>query len=207
MGELSQKFMDLPKWGKIGVWVGSIVLILIGWYFFFYADLQTKIEELNGTVSNLTTQVASEQRKVRTLPEVKKAVAKLEERLDTLRKELPNKTEIPSLLASISSLAKESGLDVLLFRPLPERKKEFFAEVPVAISLTGSFHQVATFFDEISRLDRIVNLNEIKMKVMGAKEKGKRVQISTECNAVTYRYLSPAERAPQAVAKSTGRRR
>lgn len=207
MGELTQKFMDLPKWGKVGVWVGSIVLILIAWYFFFYADLQTKIEELNGTVSNLTTQVASEQRKVRTLPEVKKAVAKLEERLDMLRRELPNKTEIPSLLASISSLAKESGLDVLLFRPLPERKKEFFAEVPVAVSLTGSFHQVATFFDEISRLDRIVNLNEIKMKVIGAKENGNRVQISTECNAVTYRYLSPAERAPKAVAKSTGRRR
>ena len=100
---------------------------------------------------------------------------------------LPEKEEIPSLLAGISQAGKDAGLDFLLFQPKPESDKEFYAEIPVDIQVSGSFHNVAVFFDKVSNLPRIVNIRNIVMEPGRSKDVSG--QIATTCQAVTYKFV------------------
>ena len=120
----------------------------------------------------------------------------LEERLRIAVQELPDEKDIPDLLKSIADRAKDSGLEVLLFRPEAEQRKEFFAEFPVTMSVEGSFHQVATFFDEVSRMPRIVNVRGIEISNPRQGDRG--MIVKADFSAVTFRSLSEAERAEAA---------
>lgn len=125
---------------------------------------------------------------------------------------LPDKKEIPSLLKKLSDEAEKFGLEVYYFEPLAERKKEFYAEVPVSMKVKGSFHEVLGFFDSVNKLARIVNVSDLEMKVIGdnsaaKKEDKKKSKVTTSFGgfqpnktaldiafrATTYRFLSSAE--------------
>lgn len=99
---------------------------------------------------------------------------------------LPDKKEIPSLLTNISDLGNTAGLEFLLFKPKDEIQKNFYAEIPVEIIVLGPYHNVAVFFDKISKLPRIVNISNLSMSdpkaVHGA------MMINTSCLATTYRF-------------------
>jgi len=118
----------------------------------------------------------------------------LNEELARAIKELPNEREIPELLRRISSIGKKIGLEFLLFQPLPEVPREFYADVPVKLKIEGSFHEVATFFDRIGKLNRIVNIRDISMS--SPFERSGKIILTTDGTAVTYRFLSDSERAP-----------
>jgi type IV pilus assembly protein PilO len=105
--------------------------------------------------------------------------------------QLPNKREIPDLLKAISNKARESGLEILLFRPRAENYQDFYAEVPVDITVKGSFHSVVSFFDDVGRLDRLVNINNIGFK---SKVAGDQVTVETSSMATAFRFLEEAER-------------
>ncbi len=124
---------------------------------------------------------------------------------------LPDKKEIPSLLKKLSDEAEKFGLEVYYFEPLAERKKEFYAEVPVSMKVKGSFHEVLGFFDSVNKLARIVNVSDLEMKVINdnaaKKDNNKKSKVSTSFGgfqpnktalditfrATTYRFLSSAE--------------
>ncbi len=120
----------------------------------------------------------------------------LNEELAKAIKELPNEREIPELLRRISSIGKKIGLEFLLFQPLPEAPREFYADVPVKLKIEGSFHEVATFFDRIGKLNRIVNVRDISMS--SPFERSGKIILTTDGTAVTYRFLSDTELAPAA---------
>ena len=122
-------------------------------------------------------------------------VEQLNEELARAIKELPNEREIPELLRRISSIGKKIGLEFLLFQPLPEVPREFYADVPVKLKIEGSFHEVATFLDRIGKLNRIVNVRDI---TMGSPiERSGKIVLTVDGTAVTYRFLTDEERAPQ----------
>jgi type IV pilus assembly protein PilO len=87
-------------------------------------------------------------------------------------------------LSSISQSGRDAGLDFLLFQPQAEKNKDFYAEIPVSIKITGNYHNVALFFDKVARLSRIVNIDDIKM----TSTKGN-ANLITSCKAVTYRFV------------------
>jgi type IV pilus assembly protein PilO len=107
--------------------------------------------------------------------------------LKIVMKALPEKKEIPSLLASISSSGQDSGLEFALFEPKPESNKDFYAEIPVSIKVAGSYHNVAMFFDKVSRLPRIVNIDNIGITAQKGTKKG--LSLTTSCTAITYRFV------------------
>ena len=121
--------------------------------------------------------------------ELKKAIA-----------QLPEKKEIPELLSSISSKAQQSGLDVLLFRPRPESYQEFYAEVPVDITVKGNFHNTVNFFDDVGRMDRLVNIDNIGFK--NPTVSGDSVVLETTSVATAFRFLDEAERKKVAEEKA-----
>ena len=105
----------------------------------------------------------------------------------TAMRALPEKEEIPSLLTSISRSGQDVGLEFLLFEPKSEVRKEFYAEIPVAMQVRGGYHDLAIFFDKVARLSRIVNIKNIEMG--RAKDS---MDLNTSCTAVTYKFVEPA---------------
>ena len=105
---------------------------------------------------------------------------------------LPDKKELPQLLDGITSAGKLAGLDFLLFQPGKEVNKGFYAEIPVVIKVTGLYHDVAVFFDKVSKLPRIVNIGEVKIK---SEDRGDSNILTTSCIAKTYRFIEGSDAA------------
>lgn len=200
------KFLERPKSHKVGFWIGSLVFLGFIFWQYIYSPLANNVTKLETTVENLRSDKANEQRLVKNLVKVKKAVKELDQHLSKAILELPNKGEIPDLLTSISNLAKESGLDVKTFRPRPESLEDFYAQIPVHLQVSGSYHQVASFFDEVGRMDRIVNISEIVIKDPSILKGSTKADIDATCVATTFRYLEEAEKeeASQKAAKQPG---
>lgn len=128
--------------------------------------------------------------------ELEKFQAKMQEaeaQFKIAMRALPEKEEIPSLLTNVSKSGQDVGLEFLLFEPKPETKKEFYAEIPVAMNIRGDYHNLAVFFDKVARLSRIVNINNITIN------RGKEIRdLSASCTAVTYKFVEPPPEKPPA---------
>jgi type IV pilus assembly protein PilO len=177
-------FPSYQRWIVIGV---VQVLIFTGYYFLSYSEKTEEIVKLNGELSNLRQEVAKNEKIAKRLPELEKEIEKLDQDLTAVRSELPDEKEIPGLLTGISNLAMQSGLDILTFKPGGESQKDFYAEVPVQIKITGGFHNTLGFFDKVSKMPRIVTISNIK--VGNTKEEKGRTVIDMECSAITFRYI------------------
>ena len=126
------------------------------------------------------------------LPEAEKKVKELDILLKKALQELPDSRDIPQLLTRISDKAKDAGLEILLFKPAGESKKDFYAEVPVQIEVEGSFHQVATFFDEVGHMERIVNVSKYNLADPQT-DRNKKVSLKTSLTATAFRFLTEEE--------------
>jgi len=121
------------------------------------------------------------------LPAFEKELENLEAELKVALRQLPDSKEIPGLLTDISSLGKNAGLDIKRFKPNAEIPRGFYAEVPLEIAFSGTFHQVVTFFDLVAKLPRIVNVGELKMEIEDETSEVTRLKVSGK--ATTFRFL------------------
>ena len=193
MKELLDRILDLPRQQKIGVLAGLIVAILLLDYFLFYSPRSDEISKLTQEVENQRNERDKKKKEAANIPKLKEQMAQLDGMLKEAVAQLPDRKEIPDLLSSISNKVKESGLDILIFRPRAENLREFYAEIPVDIVVRGGFHNVATFFDEVGRLNRLVNIANIELRNPRANEDQVIMEVSTI--ATTFRFLDEAERA------------
>ncbi len=193
MKELLDRILDLPRQQKIGVLAGLIVAILLLDYFLFYSPRSDEISKLIQEVENQRNERDKKKKEAANIPKLKEQMAQLDGMLKEAVAQLPDRKELPDLLTSISNKVKESGLDILIFRPRAENIQEFYAEIPVDIVVRGGFHNVATFFDEVGRLNRLVNIANIELRNPKVNEDQVSMEVSTV--ATTFRFLDEAERA------------
>jgi len=167
---------------------GGVFLIVIGAFvgFSFYPKFG-EISKLKDEVEDLERKLTIAKRKARQLPRYRQMLENAKVDFNIAKKALPEKKEIPSLLTGISRAGKTAGLEFFLFQPGNEKNQEFYAEIPVSIRVRGSYHNVAIFFDKVSRLFRVVNITDI---VMNARRKTD--VLDTSCTAITYRFLETA---------------
>lgn len=192
MNQIVQNLLDRPTSHKVAFWVASVLLICFLFWQYVYGPKVEAAEKLDIKIEELRSKIGHEQRLARNLSKFRKEVEDLEVKLKFALQELPDEREIPDLLSSISTLARDAGLEVQLFKPAAEIVREFYAEVPVKVAVQGTFHQVASFFDEVGRLPRIVNINQISIVSPEIQDGG--VRIKSDCTATTFRYLDEAER-------------
>lgn len=188
-----EKILDKPASHKAAIWIGTLALIgFLFWQFMFSAQLeeQTVAEQ---KVTDLEKNIMDERRRAANLSKLREMVKDLDAKLNVALQELPDSSGIDKLIDSISDLARDAGLEITLFTRKEDTMQDFYAEVPVAISVEGGYHQVATFFDEVSHLDRIVNITQIGVSSPKIMENS--VSVKVDCNATTFRYLDEAERA------------
>jgi type IV pilus assembly protein PilO len=193
MNDILERFFGLTPQMRLGVYVGAAVLLALLYWNFFYSPMSTALSEKTSRVQDLEAQHSKKTRMVAQLEALRKEVKELDAKLREAVAQLPDQKEIPDLLSTVSSLGRESGLEILLFRQKPEVLQDFYAEVPVEMLMKGTYAQLSEFFDKVGRLNRIVNVKDISMKSPVVTEG--RVLLSTNCTAVTFRFLSEEERA------------
>ena len=200
MKEFLDRILELPQRQKVGLLAGLIVLLFVFDYFFFYTRFSFQIEELVQGVAAARKELDRKKTLVANLPQLREQLQLLNGMHKEAIAQLPDRKEIPDLLTSISNKAREAGLDILLFRPRGENPQEFYAEIPVDVVVRGGFHDVVSFFDEVGRLSRLVNINNIEMK--NPKINQDRMIIDTSTLVTAFRSLDEAERAQIAAAKA-----
>ncbi|HTF33961.1 MAG TPA: type 4a pilus biogenesis protein PilO [Myxococcota bacterium] len=162
-----------------------IVFALYGWM--FYAPASTELESLRSQQLELQRKLNEVRSVTQNLGAFEEELGRLDRELTIALRQLPNSKELPVLLTDISTLGKNAGLEFKSFKPKPEIPREFYAEVPIEIEFHGHFHEIAGFFDQISRLPRIVNVSELKMKV--DRESTSETLLFVQGNATTFRFL------------------
>jgi type IV pilus assembly protein PilO len=197
-----QQIEQLSKPQRIGIYVGTLVLILgLSIWLLFWQKKQV-IDGLNVELAKVQDELVQAKKNAEELTEWRTKMKKKEVQYKTVMKALPEKEEIPTLLSGISEAGKDAGLEFVLFEPKNEKRKEFYAEIPVDIDVTGNYHQVATFFDKVANLPRIVNIRNIKM-VPTKGDQGGGKALKTTCQAVTYKFI---ENGGNKKAKNDGRK-
>jgi len=204
MNELIEQFVRLPRAQKL---VGLVLLYgLVGglYWYFGYAPKVEELQGLQATHRKLVDERNKIQATADNLDRFKLEVEALNEDLNKALKELPNDREIAKLLRRVSTIGKKIGLEFLRFAPLSEVMEDFYAQVPVKMEVSGSFHEVAMFFDRIGKLSRIVNINDIQMS--GPDERGGKIIMKTSGLATTYRFIDEKEMASQSKKGKKGKK-
>lgn len=179
-----------------------IGLLAIAWF----AGWSGQMDELAAKrqqEASLKEEWLTKKRQAINLDEYRKQLAEIDRSFGDLLKQLPNKAEMDGMIVDISQAALTRGLKQELFKPGAESRQEFYASLPITLTLTGKYNEVGMFVADIAKLPRIVTLNNIKLK---PKDKSGEV-ITVDATAMTYRYLDESELAAQKKAKAAAKKR
>jgi type IV pilus assembly protein PilO len=187
---------DPGRW-PFGIRVGAVVIwfLIVTFVLAYVWVWQTKSPELDQAQSQeqaLRVEFHNKHAKAVNLDVYKQQLKDIERSFGALLRQLPGKTEVPNLLVDISQTGLAAGLTEKLFQPAPEQKKDFYAELPIKIRLSGGYHQLAQFVSGIAALPRIVTLHDIEIT---PDNKDSYDQLNLDLTAKTYRYLDEEELA------------
>lgn len=200
MNQLIDKILELPKLQKIAILAVVIILAAALYYSFMHVPLGDQIAKLADSVEIAKNEKLTKSQKAASLPRLRQDLARLDIELKRAVAQLPDRKEVADLLSSITAKAQSAGLDVLVFRPRAETLQEHYAEVPVDITVKGNYHEMIDFFDNVGRLDRLINIDNIGFK--NPTVNGDRVFVETTTVATAYRFLNEAERKKVAEEKA-----
>ncbi len=181
---------DVGRWPLvIRVAVITVIFAMVaglGIYWFIIEDRMPALQRAQDDEEQLRLTFENKQRKAANYDDYKEQLARIEQQFGTMLRQLPGETEIPSLIVDISQTGLAAGLQEKLFIPQPEIPKDFYAEKPIKIRLTGGYHEIGNFVSGIASLPRIVTLHDISITLEDANEFD---NLSMEVTAQTYRYL------------------
>jgi type IV pilus assembly protein PilO len=186
-------FKTVPTGQKIALLAMILVGIAVAFYYYIESPQQEILDQLRAENSRLQQEIVTNMAKAKSLEELKRVNAELEQQLAKNQQQLPPEDEAATLLKQISDLGIRIGLNFKLWKPGPraEDSSKLFVRMPVDVEMSGSYHTLALFFDRISKLPRIINVSKIKMG--GGKSERGRVSIQTtfELTAFASPRVSP----------------
>jgi type IV pilus assembly protein PilO len=177
----------LPLGGQLGVSVLVAALICGGFYYVSYSPMLEEETKKQAQLDQLQRDIRVLEATANKLQEFQREVQLLEAQLETLKRILPADKETPDLMRRLQSLASQSRLNIKNLTPTPEVTKDFYKEVPFAIDVEGTYHDLGMFFDRVSRLARLVNMTNVKVKAQ-TKQTGSNT-IAASGVATTYVYV------------------
>jgi type IV pilus assembly protein PilO len=211
-------FKDIGRWPflfrALGVGLVFVVAaVALVWYFVTGANGNLpELRKAEAEQKSLWNTFDEKQRKAANLEAYRQQLAEIERTFGAMLRQLPGKTEVPSLLVDISQTGLAAGLQERLFQPSGENKKDFYAELPIKIQLTGGYHEFGLFVSGIAALPRIVTLHDIEIS-RGATRSSSRNRapaptddLTMSLTAKTYRYLEEGELAQASADKPKGKR-
>ena len=186
--------------GNIGVWplpvkvvLVILVCILVG-VGGYYLDIEEQLNKLTKIEKNeveLRRTFEVKQAKAANLDAYRKQLEEMKQSFGAMLRQLPNKTEVADLLVDVSQTGLAAGLEFELFKPESEVPREFYAELPIQLKVTGQYHEFGEFISGLAALPRIVTIHDIRIKERIKNKSGK--LLALEATAKTYRYLDDEE--------------
>lgn len=211
-------FNDLQNLDRnnVGGWPQSVKIfftvlllgfvLLVGWYF-FVSDQQDSLKTLAGKEDQLKQEFSTKQAKSVNLEALQQQLDEMQDMLRQLLRQLPSKTEMPELLTDISQTAQSAGLETDLFQPGAETPKDFYAEKPITLRFTGTYHQFGTFISGVASLPRVVilTLHDVSLTPKSPGKDGPaNGQLVLQGTVKTYRYLDDEESSAAGAGKTAG---
>ena len=171
--------------------VVSVGVLALGYFVDIQAQ-QQNLEQITHQEKSLKQDFEAKQARAANLDAYKAQMVEMENSFGAMIRQLPSKTEVEDLLVDISQTGLASGIEFQLFKPLSEKHIEFYAELPITLKMTGTYHQFGEFVSGIAALPRIVTLENISI-VGGKGKKGEKGNLTMKATAKTYRYLDENE--------------
>lgn len=201
-----EKIQKLPTKTRASAFGGVVVAIIVLFIWQVHIPKTNEIKKLDEEISGLEKTIRENDAKIRKLDELKQEVKTLQEKLKVLTQQLPPESEVSGLLRQIQGLVNKSGLTLKLWRP--EKRKPhpsgMYEEIPITLKLLGGYHNVAMFYDAVSKLTRIVNVVNVKMGPAKIGNSGL-MEIDIDCTAMTFAAMerkADEKAAPAAVKKA-----
>jgi len=190
---------DVGRWPLVFrltvIGIAFTAALAMGIYWFILEDKAPALKRVQDEEQTLRLSFENKQKKAANYDAYRKQLAQMEQSFGTMLRQLPGETEIPSLIVDISQTGLAAGLQEKLFQPQPEIPRDFYAEKPITISLSGGFHEIANFVSGVAALPRIVTLHDINITTDSprvAQNSGAANSydnLTIQVTAKTYRYL------------------
>jgi type IV pilus assembly protein PilO len=184
-------FNESGEWPLVVKVISILLICILVWgsgYYFVIADKKVELENLEVQEQQLKATFERKQAKAVNLDAYKAQMREMKTIFSSMLEQLPRKSEVPELLIDISRTGLVNGLEFELFKPENERPIDFYAELPIAMNVTGSYHQFGQFASDIAALPRIVTLHNFILKPSGNENK-----MTMQIQAKTYRYFDETE--------------
>lgn len=209
MNALIEQFQNLdtsdpgtwPIAPKIMLLVGLLVAILALAYFFDWKGQLEGLEAGRQQEVKLKESYVSKKRQAVNIDLYRQQLREIDTSFGALLKQLPDKSQMEALIVDINQAGLGRGLQFELFKPAQEQMKDFYAELPITVKVTGQYHDMGAFASDISQLSRIVTLNDLSLSV------GKGGNLTLDAVAKTFRYLDQEELAAQRQAAKKGKKK
>jgi type IV pilus assembly protein PilO len=186
MASLEDTFVGLPGWGKALGLIGVLALLGGAYYALVYSSISTDLEAAQQKQKQLQDQIRDAERREKQYLELTQELANREVADRQNRRVLPEKAEIAAFLQDLNRVAELSGLTIRLVEPRPEQRQELYSKIPVVLALTGRFHQMTKFFYNVSKLDRAISMENIRMTQPRLTASGEML-VNVDVRATTYR--------------------
>jgi type IV pilus assembly protein PilO len=198
MADLNQlnelDFQNIGEWPSVAKAI--LIALLCGvaagaWYYFDTKDQLQHLENVEQEEVRLREDFERKQQKAANLDAYRQQLAEMKESFGAMLRQLPDKTEVPALLVEVSQTGLAAGLEFELFQPRGEVQKDFYAELPIRVRVTGRYHQIGQFVSGLAALPRIVTIHDVEIDAPGDRrgERGEAVPLRVNATVKTYRYL------------------
>lgn len=191
MEQLIDRIIKAPPAAKYGGMAALVVGLCVANFFLLVQPEEERLERLRSQQSTLNQQLAEKQEIAQNLNDKRKEMDALEQQLAEALIELPESKDIDELLAQLNDKGKKSGLEISKVEPGSEVNASFFSKIPIKMSVTGNYHEIAMFLQEVATMKRIVNVNNIKLS--SPNSKSDKIILTSEFLATTFRFLDQSK--------------
>ena len=178
----------LPIWGKILIALGLALLITGGNFYFYVPDIDKKIKRANSDIKKNETEITNSKIIAENLTQFQREHELLKQKLAEALTALPLSKNIDDLLGELNANAKKAGVVIRSLTPKPENAHGFYAAIPLDMQIAGTYHEIAIFFESISKFRRIVNISGISLA--SARNESDRIVLTANYLATTFRFIS-----------------
>ncbi len=201
MEQLIERIAKAPLGLKVGVVAGALVLVTALSYFVFslpmgpsISDIETRIKRTIADQARMEREFTEKQAIANDLNRFRKEKELLEQRLSEALAELPEEKNIDELLQLFQDRAQKAGLEISTITPEAEKSEGFYARIPIPMTVIGNYHEIATFFDSLGRLKRIVNVSDISMST--PKDVSGKMVVDAKFLVTTFMFVKQVKTPP-----------
>ncbi|MGB5835166.1 MAG: type 4a pilus biogenesis protein PilO [Thiohalocapsa sp.] len=187
--------LELSNIGEWPVVAKAVIIVFLcavigfGWYYLVISDQLTRLDTVEAEELTLRAKFEKKQDKAANLEAYQQQLVEMRESFGAMLRQLPDKTEVASLLVDVSQTGLAAGLEFELFQPSGEKNRDFYAELPIRVQVTGKYHEFGRFISGLAALPRIVTIHDVKLSSPSGDKGVAGQRLAMEATVKTYRYL------------------